>query len=67
VRRLDASSVSMAVGSGAPPAKPRAPAWVSIFGDASRMVHLAQAVAHWRDGALNTAARVSFFAGQNST
>ena len=64
--QLGSSSASTAVGFGAPPAKPRAPAWASIFGDPSRMVDLARAVAHQRGGELNTAARVSIFAGQNS-
>jgi hypothetical protein len=65
-RRLGASSASMAAGSGAPPAKPRAPAWASVFGDPSRMVDLARAMAHRRSSELNMAARVSIFAGQNS-
>jgi hypothetical protein len=56
----------MAVGSGPPPAKPRAPAWASVFGDPSGIVYLARAAAHRRGGELNTAARVSIFAGQNS-
>jgi hypothetical protein len=57
----------MAAGSGAPPAKPRAPVWASVFGDASWMVVLAQAAVHRRDGELNMAARISIFAGQNSS
>jgi hypothetical protein len=65
VRRLDASSASMAAGSGAPPTKLRAPAWASVFGDLSETVHLAWAVAHRRHSELNTAARVSIFAVQN--
>jgi hypothetical protein len=65
-RRLGASSASMAAGSGAPPAKPRVPAWVSVFGDPFGTVDLARAVAHWCGGELNMAARVSIFAGQNS-
>jgi hypothetical protein len=48
-----------------PPTKPRAPAWVLVFGDPSRMVDLARAAAHWHGGELNMAARVSIFAGQN--
>jgi hypothetical protein len=56
----------MAVGSGPPPAKPRVPAWVSIFSDPSGMVDLAWAAAHWRSSDLNMMARVSIFAGQNS-
>jgi hypothetical protein len=56
----------MAVGSGAPPAKLRAPAWASVFDDPCRMVDLAWEVAHQRGGELNTEARVSIFAGQNS-
>jgi hypothetical protein len=56
----------MAASSGAPPAKPRAPVWASVFGDPSRMVDLGRVVEHWRDGELNTTARVSIFAGQNS-
>jgi hypothetical protein len=59
--RLSASSASMAAGSGAPPAKLRAPAWASVFGDPSGMVDLARAVAHRCGGELNTAARVSKF------
>jgi hypothetical protein len=66
VRRLGASSTSMAVGSGAPPAKPRAPAWASVFGDPSETVDLARAVAHRCGGELNMAASVSIFVGQNS-
>jgi hypothetical protein len=65
VRQLGASSASMAAGSGAPPAKPRAPAWASVFGDPFGMVDLARVVAHRRDGELNTATRVSIFTGQN--
>jgi hypothetical protein len=57
---------SMAAGSEAPPAKPRLPAWPLIFSDPSKMVDLARAVAHQRGGELNTAARVSIFAGQKS-
>jgi hypothetical protein len=53
----------MAAGSGAPPAKLRASAWASVFGDPSGMVDLARAAAHRRGGELNTAARVSIFAG----
>jgi hypothetical protein len=64
-RRLGASSTSMAAGSGAPPAKPRAPS-ASIFDDPSGMVDLAWAAAHRRGGELNMAAWVSIFAGQNS-
>jgi hypothetical protein len=56
----------MAAGSWAPPAKPRAPAWALVFGDPSGAVDLARAVAHQCGGELNTAARVSIFAGQNS-
>jgi hypothetical protein len=65
-RRLGASSASMAVGSGAPLAKPRAPALASVFGDPFGMVDLERAAAHRRGGELNTVARVSIFAGQNS-
>jgi hypothetical protein len=36
----------MAAGSEAPPAKPRAPAWASAFGDPSGMIDLAWAAAH---------------------
>jgi hypothetical protein len=64
--RLGASSVSMAAGSGAPPAKPRAPTWASVFGDPSRTVDLARAMARRRGGELNTVASLSIFAGQNS-
>jgi hypothetical protein len=56
----------MAAGSGAPPAKLRAPVWASAFGDPSGIVDLARAVAHRCDGELNMAARVSIFVGQNS-
>jgi hypothetical protein len=56
----------MAVGSGAPPAKPRAPAWASVFGDPFRTVDLARATGHRCGDELNTVARVSIFAGQNS-
>jgi hypothetical protein len=66
VRRLGASSASMEAGSGAPPAKPRTPAWASVFSDPSEMVDLARAVAHRRGSELNTVAWVSIFAGQNT-
>jgi hypothetical protein len=66
VRRFSASTVSMAAGSGAPLAKPRAPAWALVFGDPSGMIDLAQAVAHRRGGELNMVARVLLFEGQNS-
>jgi hypothetical protein len=66
VRRLDARSTSMAVGSGAPPAKPRALACAFVFGDPSGTVDLARAAAHRRGGELNMVARVLIFAGQNS-
>jgi hypothetical protein len=56
----------MAAGSGAPPAIPRAPAWASVFDDPSEMVDLAWAAAHRCGDELNTVARVSIFAGQNS-
>jgi hypothetical protein len=55
----------MAAGFGAPPAKPRAPAWASVFGDPSRTINFARAAAHRRGGELNTVARVSIFTGQN--
>jgi hypothetical protein len=41
VRRFGPSSVSMSAGSGAPPAKLKAPAWASIFGEAPGAVDLA--------------------------
>jgi hypothetical protein len=41
VGQLSSSSASMAVGSGAPPAKLRAPAWASAFGETPRTVDLA--------------------------
>jgi hypothetical protein len=66
VWQLGASTSSMAAGSGAPPAKLRAPAWASVFGDPSWTVDLARAAAHRCGSELNTAARVSIFAGQNS-
>jgi hypothetical protein len=60
--RLGASSASMAAGSGAPPAKPRAPVWPAVFGETPGAVDLAQAVAQRRSGELHTVARVSIFA-----
>jgi hypothetical protein len=57
----------MAVGSGAPRAKPRAPTWALVFGDPFGMVDLAWAAAHRRGSELNTVARVSTFASQNSS
>jgi hypothetical protein len=42
----------MVAGSGAPPAKPRALAWASVFGDPSGMVDLAWAATHQRGGEL---------------
>jgi hypothetical protein len=53
----------MAVGSGAPPAKPRAPAWAAVFSETPGVVNLARAVTHQHNGELNTMARVSIFAG----
>jgi hypothetical protein len=41
-------------------------AWASVFGDPSGMVDLAQAATHQHGGELNTVARVSISAGQNS-
>jgi hypothetical protein len=38
----------------------------AIFGDPSRTVDFARAVAHRHNGELNTMARVSIFVGQNS-
>jgi hypothetical protein len=66
-RQLNASSASIEAGSGAPPAKPRAPAWASVLSDPFETVDLARVAAHRRGGELNTAARVSIFAGQNSS
>jgi hypothetical protein len=66
-RRLGTSSTSMAASFGAPPAKPRAPTWASVFGDPSGMVDLTRAAAHRCGGELNTTARVSIIAGQNSS
>jgi hypothetical protein len=60
--RLGASSVSMAAGSGAPLAKPRAPAWATVFGETSGAVDLARAALHRPDSELHTTARVSIFA-----
>jgi hypothetical protein len=65
-RWLDASLASMVAGSRAPSSKPRAPAWAAVFGETPGVVDLARAVAHWRSSELNTMARVSIFAGQNS-
>jgi hypothetical protein len=62
VRRLDVDGGGL----WAPPANSRAPALASVFSDPSRTVDLARAAAHRRGGELNTAARVSIFAGQNS-
>jgi hypothetical protein len=56
----------MVAGSEAPPAKPRAPMWALGFGNPFGTVDFARAAAHRRGGELNTAARVSIFAGQNS-
>jgi hypothetical protein len=42
----------MVAGFEAPPAKPRAPAWASVFGDPSGIDDLARAVAHQRSGEL---------------
>jgi hypothetical protein len=67
VGRLSSSSVSMAVGSGAPPVIPSAPAWVAVFGESPGAVDLARAVAHRCGGKLHMAARVSIFADQNVT
>jgi hypothetical protein len=55
----------MAAGSGARPAKLRAPAWVSAFGDPSTTVDSSRAVTHWCGGELHTAARVLTIADQN--
>jgi hypothetical protein len=66
VRRLGTSSTSLAAGSGAPLAKPRALAWASVFGDPSEAVDLAWAGAHRCGGEVDTVARVSIFAGQKS-
>jgi hypothetical protein len=41
---------SMAAGSRAPPAKPRAPAWAAVFGETPGAVNLARTVAHQRGG-----------------
>jgi hypothetical protein len=41
VRRLGSSSELTAAGSGAPPAKLRAPAWASAFGETPGAVDLA--------------------------
>jgi hypothetical protein len=63
--RLGLSSVSMAAGSGAPPAKLRAPACAAVFGDPSKMIDLAREAAHQRGSELHTAARVLTIADQN--
>jgi hypothetical protein len=57
----------MVVGSGPPPAKPRALVWASVFSDPSGTVDLAWVATHRRGGELNTVARVSILAGQNSS
>jgi hypothetical protein len=64
---LGPSSASMAAGSGAPLAKLRAPAWAAVFDETPGAVDLTWATAHRCGGELNTAARVSIFAGQNSS
>jgi hypothetical protein len=64
--RLGASSTSMAAGSGAPPAKSRAPAWVSASGETPGVVDLARTAAHRCGSELHTMARVSTIADQNS-
>jgi hypothetical protein len=57
----------MAVGSGAPPTKLRAPTWASASGETPRAVDLARAATHRHDGELHMAARVSStIADQNS-
>jgi hypothetical protein len=55
--------MSMAAGSGAPPAKPMALAWALVFGDLFGMVDLAWAAAHRCGGELNMVARISILAG----
>jgi hypothetical protein len=64
--RLGASSASMAAGSGAPPAKPRAPAWAAVFDDPSGTVDSAREVTHRRGGELHMTARVLTIVDQNS-
>jgi hypothetical protein len=49
----------LAAGSGANPAKPRAPTWAAVFDETPGVVDLARAVAHRHDSEHHTAARVS--------
>jgi hypothetical protein len=63
---LDARSMLMVAGSGAPPAKQRAPTWAAVFSDPSGMVNLARVAAHRHGGKLHTMARVLTIADQNS-
>jgi hypothetical protein len=49
---------------GVPLAKPWAPAWAAAFSETPGVVDLPWAVAHQLGDELNTAARVSIFAGQ---
>jgi hypothetical protein len=56
----------MPASSGAPPVKMKAPKGAAVFGDPSRTVNSAQAMAHRRGGELDTVARVSTIADQNS-
>jgi hypothetical protein len=56
----------MAAGSGAPPAKSRAPAWASASGETPGVVDLEWTAAHRCGSELHTTARVSTIADQNS-
>jgi hypothetical protein len=53
-------------GSGAPPAKLRAPAWASASGETPGPIDLAETATDWRDDELHMAARVLTIADQNS-
>jgi hypothetical protein len=50
----------------APPMKMKAPKGAAVFGDPSRMIDLARAVAHQCNGELHMTSRVLTIADQNS-
>jgi hypothetical protein len=56
----------MPASSGAPSVKMKAPKGAAVFVDPSRTVDSAQAVAHRRSDELDTVAKVSTIADQNS-
>jgi hypothetical protein len=67
VRRFSWLQASTPASSGAPPVKMKAPKGAAVFGDPSKTVDSAWAVAHEHGGELHTAARVSIIADQNSS